>query len=70
LVHRGGVVDKRIADHCPWLAFKVGDPLVVSSRMLKSYDDAVGEYLLELIDRTQAYFSSGHDQNPNASDGV
>jgi hypothetical protein len=56
LVHRSGVVDKRFADACPWLALKPGQHLLVSHKMWRTYNEALASYVLELIQRVRVHF--------------
>lgn len=62
LVHRGGVVDKRLAMACPWLDALPGTQLGVTSAMLGLYFEAVHKYIVILIDRVRMHFDppAGH----------
>lgn len=51
IVHRGSIVDRRLMKNCPWLPFKLGEPLTVSYKDLHRYDMALHEYLFEIIRR-------------------
>lgn len=56
IVHRRAVADRRLIDSCPWLGLKVGDRLRVTHDMWKRYNQAVAEYILELIQRVRVAF--------------
>ncbi len=51
LVHRAGLVDRRLAEGCPWLGLTVGEPLLVSRAKYDEYLQAVSRYLVELVKR-------------------
>lgn len=69
LVHRSGVVDKRLADACPWLKLTPGQPLLVSNQMWRIYNDALGKYALELIQRVRVTFGLGRYVAPEKPEG-
>jgi hypothetical protein len=58
LVHRSGIVDRKLCDSCPWLQLKIGDPLVIGRKQHYKYANAVGEYVLELVFRTGEAFGA------------
>ena len=62
LVHRSGVVDRKLTEACPWLNLKAGDHLQVSHKMWRAYDGALGIYVLELIQRVRVHFGLGRHE--------
>jgi hypothetical protein len=56
LVHRYGVADKRLAEACPWLGVKAGDPVKLDHTHIRRYFEAVTQYALELIIRVGEHF--------------
>ena len=55
IVHRSGVADLKFLDACPWLGFKKGQRVNISSDMWNGYNHAVSAYVLELIQRTREF---------------
>jgi hypothetical protein len=53
LVHRTRVVDRKLIEACPWLHLERGDHMKVSHAMVYEYGAALGQYTLELIQRTR-----------------
>lgn len=51
IVHRGGVVDRRLLLNCPWLGFTAGTTIVVSHDMYRKYMRGVDVYFIELMVR-------------------
>jgi hypothetical protein len=49
IVHRASVADRRLVDGCPWMALKIGQLVVVTSKMSKSYADALFRYIRSLL---------------------
>lgn len=58
IVHRGGSVDRRLAQACPWLALKPGNDLHISHEMFGRYYNAVHAYLILLICRVGERFGA------------
>jgi len=56
LVHRRGIADRKIIEICPWLNLSVGQHLNITHQSYKRYNKSIGEYVLELIQRTRVYF--------------
>lgn len=56
LAHRGGVVDARFQDVCPWLSPGIGERLTVSGEQVRAYDLASMEYVAALRVRIAAGF--------------
>jgi hypothetical protein len=67
LVHRSGIVDRKLSGACPWLNLPVGQPLIVSHKMWRQYQDAFGQYVLELIQRVRVHFGVGRYLPDNAN---
>lgn len=51
LLHKGGVVDKKFAEACPWYASQLGRKLVVTPELFDNYNNAVMEYISILMKR-------------------
>lgn len=58
LVHRRGVVDRRLMEACPWLNKQPGEQLMIDHDTFVRLDGAVHEYVLELIHRTAGRFGA------------
>jgi hypothetical protein len=56
LVHRNGIVDRKLLEACPWLKFSLGVPLYISHSMWMTYQAAVTNYVLELVQRIRVHF--------------
>jgi hypothetical protein len=56
VVHRRGKADRKLVNACPWLQLKPGDQIKISHEMWRQYNGAVGEYVLELIQRVRVAF--------------
>lgn len=68
LVHRRGIADSKIIANCPWLSLSVGQPVTITHKAFVSYYDAVGAYVLELIQRTRTYFGlARYDESASES---
>ena len=52
LVHRAGVVDRRLAKACSWLNLAVGSKLFISHDKYLAYVGAIGAYMVELVKRS------------------
>jgi hypothetical protein len=70
IVHRGGIVDRKLADACPWLNLKVGDPIVVTHEMYGSFLGAIDSYLAEILSRIKKRFAEpgAQDQSSESTD--
>ncbi len=68
LVHRDGIVDRRLVEACPWLGLAVGEPLLVSHKMWHRYSEALGAYVLELIQRVRVHFGFGRYRDDDSAD--
>lgn len=64
LVHKDGKVDARLADHCPWLGYKVGETVLVSRAQFARAQAACNWYVFELARRLNAF-----DGEPPPNDG-
>jgi hypothetical protein len=49
ILHRGGVVDQRFKDKCPWRSDKIGDRMRVSYELMRHYFEAAGDFAVKLI---------------------
>lgn len=56
LAHRRGLVDKKLAEACPWLRLKVGGEICIDHKGYAKYSRAVSAYAALLIHRSAAYF--------------
>jgi hypothetical protein len=56
ILHRYGVADRRFVEACPWLSYKVGDPVHISARMIENYLLGVQSYLVRLVTRVGEKF--------------
>lgn len=57
IAHRNGRADRRLRSDCPWLKLKVNQPVLVSRKMLNTYSEAAGEYLLVFLYRVGDIYS-------------
>lgn len=64
LVHRNGIADKKLVDACPWLGLTPGQSLLISHRMWRSYNDALGHYVVEIIQRVRMSFGLDRYEPP------
>ena len=55
IVHKRGIVDKRMTDNCPWLNLQTGERLVISSKKFGEFTSAVGDYIRIIFDRAKNY---------------
>ena len=55
IVHKRGIVDKRMADNCDWLDLQIGDQLVISSEKFGEFTSAVGAYVQIIFERVKNY---------------
>lgn len=49
LAHRNGRADARLISECPWLGLKKGEALMISTKMMTSYHNAAGSFLLTVL---------------------
>jgi hypothetical protein len=56
LIHRASVADRRLVQNCPWMGLKVGDKVVISHTALRTYHDALTEYLTVILRRLCAKY--------------
>lgn len=49
ILHRGGIVDQRFKDKCPWRPDKIGDRVRVSYELMKRYFEGAGDFAVKLI---------------------
>jgi hypothetical protein len=56
LVHRGGRVDRKLSESCPWLDLRQNDELKVSKAMFERYSEAAMQYVVLLICRVGERF--------------
>lgn len=59
LVHRNGIVDKRLAEMCPWVVPDPGETIFIDSEIYSMYFEAVVNYANKIADRAykKAYVS-------------
>jgi len=57
LVHRGGRVDRKLSESCPWLDLRPNDELKVSQAMFGRYSEAATHYVILLICRVGERFA-------------
>ena len=62
LVHRRGVVDRRLVEACPWLNFNVGEEIKIDAEKYDRYTNALAQYLLALARRFQAHYEKLADE--------
>lgn len=55
LVHRAGMVDRRLANSCPWLGVKPGERLRIQHSDYTRYSKALEAYIRELLCRAEVY---------------
>lgn len=65
LVHRRGLVDRKLLSACPWLEFEVSTRLKIDHQQFMMYNAATLNYFTSLINRTRQYYDEQPD--PNAS---
>jgi hypothetical protein len=56
IVHRRGIVDRRLAEACPWMGLRPGDRLSLTVDDWERYLEAVDRYSSSIIYRAQAHF--------------
>ncbi|MBA7590488.1 hypothetical protein ES708_32610 [subsurface metagenome] len=61
LVHRHGVIDKKLKEACPWLHLKVGNKIRVTQKDMRRYSLAVDKYVAELVRRVALHFGKKID---------
>ena len=61
LVHRHGVINKKLKEACPWLHLKVGNKILVTQKDMKRYSLAVDKYAAELARRVALHFGKKID---------
>ena len=49
ILHRGGVIDRRFKNKCPWRSDKVGDRVLVSYELMRRYFEVAGDFAVKLI---------------------
>ncbi len=69
VVHRRGKADRRLVNACPWLQVKPGDQIRISHVTWREYNDAVSDYVLELIQRVRVAFGLARYE-PEKPDGA
>jgi hypothetical protein len=69
IVHRRGFADRRLMEACPWIGLAAGQRIKISHKMWNKYDAAVGQYVLELIQRVRCKLGLGrYEPVPACSD--
>lgn len=58
LVHRYGVVDRRLTDACPWMTIEIGQKIQVDAKMTERYMRSAMEYAVVLIVRVGEKFGA------------
>ena len=53
LVHRAGIVDKRLAEACPWLKLQTGNRVQVTDEAYTRYSLAVPQYVRSVVKRLE-----------------
>jgi len=61
LVHRHGVIDKKLKEACPWIHLKVGNKIRVTQKDMMRYSLAVDKYVAELVRRVALHFGKKID---------
>lgn len=51
IAHRNGVCDRRLRTSCPWLKYKIGQPIRIGASQLGSYVVATTDYALSILFR-------------------
>jgi hypothetical protein len=49
--HRGGIVDQRFAERCPWIGAVVGERFRINNSMFDRYHRSIHDYVLLVINR-------------------
>jgi hypothetical protein len=60
IVHRSGVVDRKLKDRCPGGKYGVGDQVVVTAADFSRYDGAIHAFIFELLVR--GLVADGHSR--------
>jgi hypothetical protein len=63
LVHRNGIVDKRLAERCPWIVPNPGKTIFIDSEIYQMYFEAVANYAVEVGDRAYKILYKHQKQN-------
>lgn len=58
IVHKNGLVDKRLVERCPWMSVKVGEKIVVTLSDYPIYANSCFWYIVELADRWKRLYPS------------
>lgn len=66
LAHRNGTVDATLRNACPWMNFKLGQPLRVTRSMLMNYSNATATVLVELLYRVGDEYGADLRENSEA----
>lgn len=61
IAHRNGRADRRLLKECPWLEFKINDPVRVSTAMLGAYSGAAAEFALALFYKVRDIYNVAAD---------
>lgn len=56
LVHRNGIVDRKLVSSCSWLDFKLGQQILISHEMWDKYQESLGKYVIAIAKRTKEQF--------------
>lgn len=62
IVHREGRADKKLVKNCPWLDYRVGDPIRVIEEQFSRYAMAAGWYVFELEGRMHEAHGEQRDE--------
>lgn len=65
IVHRNSIADRWLIERCPWLALKVGDKVVITTKQLDRYGGALCEYVWALPYRLGNSYGVNIDAMPN-----
>jgi hypothetical protein len=69
LMHRGGRVDRRLVEACPWQGLMVGQQVIIDNHAIERYFHAVARYGDELLQRVEEYFAAELDRSSESSLG-
>jgi len=70
IVHRRGIVDRKLKSACPWLKTTIGKSIVINHHDYKQYSYAAISYVTELIVRVAVYFGQSRDEFKETLDNL
>lgn len=68
--HRGGIVDQRFAEKCPWIGAVVGLRFRINNSMFDRYKRSLEDYVLLVINRMRIQEGIPPFEDPNEVDGA